>query len=233
MEARPEEKALTVNKGDLVLLDFTGRIEETGEIFETTSEDEAKKGGVYREDERYGPRLIVVGEGELLKSLEEKIVGMREGEEKEFKLPPSEAYGERDPSNIRTVSLRVFRRAGVTPKPGMTVEVRGRKGVVLAVSGGRARVDFNHPLAGKTLVYRVKVVKVLRDPVEKLKGLFQKVFRDVDVEKVKLNVSGEEAVVEVSGREMLVEGVQLKKALLAENAKKYLGVKVVKFTEVF
>ncbi len=122
------------------------------------------------------PLAVVVGAGELLKGVEKALEKMKEGEEKEIVVPPEEGYGKRDPEKIAVIPLREFKKRSIDPFPGLVVEVNDMRGRVLSVSGGRVQVDFNHELAGKTLVYRVKVLKELKKPEEIAEALFRRFF---------------------------------------------------------
>lgn len=189
---------MPIELGDVVLLDYTLLLKEDGRVIETTSEEVAKGAGVYSEDAEYAPRLVVIGSGELPSGLEEALKEMEEGEEREIVLPPEKAFGRRDPSKVKVLPARELSARGVVPRVGMEVEVRGDRGVVLSVGSGRVIVDFNHPLAGKEVVYRVKLVKVLRSPEEKVSGLLEK--RLGRLEGVGVRVEGGEATLELPFR---------------------------------
>jgi len=153
-----------VQKGDVIRLNYTGKVKETGEIFDTTFEDVAKEAGIYSENAVYGPVPIAVGAGHVLKGLDEQLEGLEVGKKYEIIVPPEKGFGKRDPKLIKTFTLGQFRRQGIYPFPGMPVEIETEggkklKGRVMTVSGGRVRVDFNHPYAGKHLVYEVEIVE--------------------------------------------------------------------------
>lgn len=93
-------------KGDFILIDFVAKIKETGEIFDLTIEEIAKKENIYREDEIYEPMLVVFGEGWILEGLEEELIKMNPGEQKIIELPPEKAFGSRDPSKIKVIPAR-------------------------------------------------------------------------------------------------------------------------------
>ena len=94
------------DKGDFLIIDYTAKVKDENRIIETTSVDEAKKAGIYDENEVYEPKLLILGEGWLLPSLEEEISKMNEGEERVIELPPEKAFGLRDPSKIRVIPAR-------------------------------------------------------------------------------------------------------------------------------
>ena len=172
-----------LKQGDVVLVDYTLIDKESGKVVETTSEAVAKETGIYSEEVRYGPRLAVIGSGDLPPGLEEALSSAREGEEIEVVLPPEKAFGKRDPSKVRVLPARELSSRGVVPRVGLEVEVKGERGVVVSVGSGRVIVDFNHPLAGREVVYKAKVVKVVRDVPEKVKEFLERwaSLRDIEV----------------------------------------------------
>ncbi len=181
---------MPLNKGDFVLVEYTLKVKESGEVIDTTSKEVAEKAGIYDPKERYGPRLVIVGEGRLIKGLEEAIEKLDEGQETKVVIPPEKGYGKRDPNNIKVMNKSQFLRSGVYPEPGKVVEINGKLAIIRSVTGGRVIVDFNHPLAGKTLEAEVKVVRVLRSVPEKVKHLLLRRLppvigdEDIDVEYV-------------------------------------------------
>ncbi len=219
---------MAVEKGDVILLDYTLKLKDTGDVIETTSEEVAKEAGIYNEKERYGPIIIVVGEGKLLPGMEEAILGMEKGEEKEVELPPEKAYGPRDPSKIRRYTLGEFRRAGIrNVRPGMVVEIGGAVGVVKTVSGGRVLVDFNHPYAGKTIIANLKVVDVIKDEKEKAKKLVERRIPDAEV-----SFEDSTMIVKVPQKYMLSDNIQLVKAMIVSDVFKFIpSIKTVRFVE--
>lgn len=168
---------MVVNEGDFVLLEYTIYVKETGNVVDTTSEELAKKMEIYESGKIYGPQLIVIGRGWINKVVEEEIRNMSVNEERTIEIPPDKAFGSRDPSKVKVFSLRDFHRRGYSVGVGDVVEIGGVKGIVKSVNGGRVTVDFNHPLAGKTLLYKVKLVAVIEDMVDKLKYLASRHLR--------------------------------------------------------
>ena len=70
---------MALQKGDFILIDYTAKVKETGEVFDTTIEEIAKKEHLYKEGEIYEPKLIVIGEGWVLKALDESFLNMEVG----------------------------------------------------------------------------------------------------------------------------------------------------------
>jgi len=226
---------LPVVKGDFILIDYTTKIKETGEVFDTTSIEEAKKGGVYKEGSRYEPMLVVVGEGWVLKSLDDSLVGLEVGKESTIEIPPNQGFGERDASKIRMIPITRFRKQGGGQiYPGMQIEVDNKPAVIRAVGGGRVQVDFNPPLAGKTLVYSVVVKGVFTEDLEKTKALVHRRMPGPTVEKFKLGLSRNEVTIEVPEEAFNLEGVQLAMRGLASDLQRLLSaVEKVTFVEIF
>jgi len=179
-------RSLPLKPGDVVLLDYTLSLKDDGRVVETTSEEVAREAGIYSEDAKYGPRLVVLGSGDLPPGLEEALKEMKEGEEKEVVLPPEKAFGKRDPGKVRVLPARELSARGIVPRAGMEVEVRGERGIILSVGSGRVIIDFNHPLAGKEVVYKVKLVKVLQSPEEKVRGFLEKWLGRLEEAEVKV-----------------------------------------------
>ena len=67
---------MTFQKGDFILINYTGKVKETNEVFDTTDEEVAKKEHLHKEGEIYEPKLVVIGEGWVLKALDEALLGM-------------------------------------------------------------------------------------------------------------------------------------------------------------
>ena len=90
-----------------------------------------------------------------------------------------------DENLVKIIPLSEFRRFGINPVPGMVVNVDGRLATIRAVSGGRVIVDFNHPFAGKTLVFYVNYKRDVEDINEKAKALSKLFFGKEDTIEIK------------------------------------------------
>ena len=84
---------MAVKKGDFIRLNYTAKIQETGDVFDTTDEAVAKEAGILVENKNYGAIPIVVSGGHVLKGLDESIIGMEEGEEKTVDITPEDGFG--------------------------------------------------------------------------------------------------------------------------------------------
>ena len=83
------------------------------------------------------------------------------------------AFGRKDARLIQLIPAGKFRQQNIQPVPGLQLNIDGVFGIVKTVSGGRVLVDFNHPLAGKDLVYDVRISRIVEDDKEKLKALLK------------------------------------------------------------
>ena len=180
-----------MKKGDFVKIGYVGRL-ETGEVFDLTNAEVAKKEGIYNSKIIYGDLPVIVGGGFLIKGLDNALLELGIGDKKEVEIKPEEGFGERDMKLVRTVPRKFFRDQKVEPRQGMIVDFGGTKGRIQSVDAGRIRVDFNNPLAGHTLKYELEVKEKIEGPMEKIKALFEFFgVRDIEpkIEGVTLTVN--------------------------------------------
>jgi len=182
-----------VKQGDFIKIGYTAKLED-GTVIDTTDEKVAKEYGIYDENARYGDIVVVVGEGNVVKGLDEQLVGKEVGFKGEIVVPPEKAFGKYDPKKRETVSIKKFSER---PRPGQRVRLGNRVGIVERVIGRRAIVDFNHPLAGKTVVFEIEIKEKVEDLAEKIKALFA-MYTGLDVE-VEMKDSNEVVVVPPKG----------------------------------
>jgi len=221
-------------KGDFVLIDYVAKVKETGEVFDTTLEDVAKKERLYKEGEIYEPKLIVIGEGWVLKALDESLPNLELNKTAPVEIPPDKAFGNRDPEKVRLVPLRRLTAKGITPQLGMRLEFEGKLAVVRTLGAGRVQLDFNPPLAGKTLVYEVTLEKKLETKEEKLNALIHRRIPSVDAVKFVRKIKKTAIEIEVPEEAFYIEGLQATKRGIAIDIQKYFTeTGTVKFTETF
>ncbi len=153
-----------MEKGDLVLVNYIGRTD--GEIFDLTYEDIAEEKGIKREDANYEPIPVLVGEEYVIEGFEEAVGDLEVGDEETIEVEPEKGYGERDSDKVETYPEKEFKKQGVNVRPGEELMIGNQRGKVISVGSGRVRIDFNHPLAGKTLEYDVEIVEKVEDDEE-------------------------------------------------------------------
>jgi len=162
---------MTIKKGDFIKVEYTGRTAD-GKVFDTTSEEVAKKEGISSEKANYSPTLLVVGKGQAIGGLDEAVEGMEMNQEKEIIINPEKGFGIKNPELIKIIPLSRFKNEKLSPIPGMVVDIDGQDGIIKSVGSGRVVVDFNHPLAGQILKYKIKVIDKIENLKDRAKALF-------------------------------------------------------------
>jgi len=221
-------------KGDFVLIDYIAKVKETGEIFDTTMEDVAKKERLYKEGEIYEPKLVVIGEGWVLKALDDSLPNLEPSKAAPVEIPPDKAFGNRDPEKVRLIPLRRLTAKGITPQLGKRLEYEGKLAVVRTMGAGRVQLDFNPPLAGKTLVYEVTAQKRLETKEEKLDALIHRRIPQVEAAKFTKKMKKVAIEIEVPEEAFYIEGLQVAKRGVALDVQKFFPeIDTVKFAEIF
>ena len=175
-KADEESPSAKIEKGDIVWIDYEGWIlnpDGNRTLFDTTREELAKKEDKYDEKKMYAEFPIVVGNGRVLPGLDEALLVAEIGKDLELTIPPEKGAGERDPKLVELHPMREFQRQEIDPHLGMEVSLSGRRGTITPVTGGRVRVDFNNPLAGRTLLYRYTVTKKASGTEERLRAILE------------------------------------------------------------
>ena len=112
---------------------------------------------------RSRPATFTVGDGSLLPGFERAIFGLAPGSDEQFEIAAADGFGEPREENLRLMPLSQF-GPDVVPEPGLVVSFKGPDGelpgVVKSLRGDLVVVDFNHPLAGKNLLFDVSILKV-------------------------------------------------------------------------
>jgi FKBP-type peptidyl-prolyl cis-trans isomerase 2 len=180
-----------MKQGDFIKIEYEARTVMTGQLYDTTKMELAAKHGMRGAE---GPETIIIGEGYVIKGLDEELEKRGVGEEFTINIPAEKAFGKRRVELIKTFSLQVFRKEKINPAPGLVINLGGINGKVLSVSGGRVRVDFNHPLAGKAVQYKTKILEKVTDEKEKIRAILKNRLRitpEITGQKQKLIVKTE------------------------------------------
>jgi len=199
-----------MQKGDFIRINYSGKIKETGKIF-----DKAEN------------VPLVLGEQFVIPGVDEALMQMQIGEKRNVEITPQKGFGERDQNLIKLVPVSEFKRNNIEPYPGMIVNADNLRGRVLSVASGRVKVDFNHPLAGKILVYELELKEKIEDKAEKAKALVE-FYTKIPKEKISVNIGGNDIEVVVP------PGISaLYKKKIADDIRKFLATEKIKFSEVF
>jgi FKBP-type peptidyl-prolyl cis-trans isomerase 2 len=181
-ESAPAQGEATpaLKTGELVELDYElWSTAPTGEpeLIDTTREEVATRANLRGEGRTYGPRPHQIGGEYFPSGIENVLATAGVGHELTHEFPPGEAFGERDPKLIELFSMHEIsrlpemRRDDADLSIGTVLTINGRRGRVVSMTAARVRVDFNPPLAGRTIKGTFKVLKEIRDPAEQVRGL--------------------------------------------------------------
>lgn len=140
----------SVKEGDTVSVEYTGRLED-GTVFDSS-------------DQHGEPLQFTVGEGKIIKGFDHAVIGMKIGEEKEVSIPPEEAYGHHNPELVRDLPRNVFPEdQEIKPEMVFMMALPDGRQVPVRISKvgeEQVTVDLNSPLAGKTLLFTIKLVTI-------------------------------------------------------------------------
>ena len=132
---------------------------EVGDTVTFTYEGKIEDGSTFHLHED-GPVAVQIGDKKLVKGLEEGIIGMEQGGEKVFKVSPADGYGEINLDLIQTVEAEMLKQTDITPEVGMVIQTSYGNCHVTEISDDTVEISYNHPLAGETLTYSVKIVHI-------------------------------------------------------------------------
>jgi len=213
---------MTTKKGDFVEVTFVGKEKESGKVFDTNDAAAAKKLGLNTEDHHLHSLYVCIGKQDVIPGLDEALEGKELSKKYDVTVSSDKAFGKKDAKLYQLVSASKFKEQRVDPYPGMQVSSNNRMGIIKSVSGGRIMVDFNHPLAGKDLVYEFIVKRVLDNDKEKLEAALH-TFLGLHEVKVELNEGN--ATVDMEMPEPLVKELEKR---LQERIPTLKSVKFVK-----
>jgi FKBP-type peptidyl-prolyl cis-trans isomerase SlyD len=179
-------------KNDFIEIEFTGKLREGG-VFDSNIKEDLERlhhGHDHPTDTK--PFVFALGQGMFLRGIEDFLIGKEIGEY-EISLDPEKAFGPRDTKLVQVIPSKVFMQQNINPVQGAVFNFDNRIGKVITSSGGRVIVDFNNPLAGKHIVYKVKVLRKVEDIQEKIKAFNDFLFR----REVKFSVDDNKILVEI------------------------------------
>ena len=225
---------MALQKGDFILINLTARVKETNEVFDTTNAETARKERLQKEGEIYEPRLLVVGEGWVLKPLDDSLVEMEAGKPATVEIQPEKAFGARDPEKVKQVHIKKLAEKGINPAIGMRIEYGGKNAVIRSIGAGRVLLDFNPPLAGKTLIYEVTVSKKLETPEEKVGALIHRRIQVTEEGKFRFSIANKTLSIDMPEETFYMEGIQIAKRGIALDIQRFFtDLEETKFVETF
>ena len=146
---------MPIKRGDVIRVQYEASYED-GTIFDSTK--------IHDEE----PLKFQIGAGQLLSGFENAVIGMEMGEEKNFTLRPTEAYGEFNPLLVEKIDASQF-PGDMSLEFGKQIEVVGPNGIsspgwIRLIEKDFILVDMNHPCAGKVINFKIKIVETDLDP---------------------------------------------------------------------
>jgi len=194
-DADDAESADGLQDGDFVELDYTLRTTDDDEVIDTTHESVAEEAGIADEENRdFTPRTIIIGDGHVFESVDDSLRGSEVGDGDSVIITPEEGFGEYDPEEVRTVSAEKIPEDD--RYPGATVQIDRQQGHIETIIGGRARVNFNHPLAGEELEYDYEIAAVVDDREQQAEGILGMHLQEVPDLWIETDEVEEEVTVE-------------------------------------
>ncbi len=211
---------MAIKEGDFIEIEYTGRLADgEKECFDTTSEEVAKKEGIYSSKTKYGPVKIIVGEHHVIPGIDRNLIGKEVGKFR-FNIADVEAFGKKSAKLLQLVPAKLFSKENIKPYPGLQVNIDDQMGVIKNVSGGRIIVDFNHPLASKDVIYDIEIKRIITGAKEKIETLFAMI--GLKAEEIKVENDSAKIITKVPLPEQLITALE-------NDLKKFTGLKTIKF----
>ncbi len=180
---------MSIKDKDFLEIEFVGK-EEDGRIFDSNIKEELEK---MNSNIKPKPFVFCLGEGMFLKAIDDFLIDKKVGENYKIELSSEQAFGKRNPKMIQMIPMKMFNEQKTRPIPGAMFVFDGRPAKILTVSGGRVMVDFNNPLAGKNVVYDIKVKRKVEELNEKTKALIDFFFK----KELKFQVKDKKIILQV------------------------------------
>jgi FKBP-type peptidyl-prolyl cis-trans isomerase 2 len=230
------EEANKILRRDIIHLDYDLWVAEDNILFDTTHKELAEENEIADENATYQPRAIIVDEGKLVSGLYKSLLEAEEGKEYEIEIPPEEGLGTRDPKLVEWHMMNEIRRQKLEPVVGKEITVkdksgRERSGIVTMVSPRRVRVDYNNPLAGKTLKYKYKVMDKAIGLEDKVSTIIEMDFGRKDEFDIK--IQDEEAEIKLPDVCKYDQMWLLAKYKIVNDLREYADLKKIRFIEEY
>ncbi len=160
-----------MNDGDFIKISYEMALGDDKKVIATSDKKIAEDSGIYDEHFRYDDFVTIVGSDTFFKAINESFLKAKQGEEYSVEVEPIDAFGVRDPKNIRVHTTRELQRQNIDPEVGKEITLNQRNGRIISVTPGRIMVDYNHRYAGKAVHFKYKVLESIADETEKVKAI--------------------------------------------------------------
>ncbi|HSA75912.1 MAG TPA: FKBP-type peptidyl-prolyl cis-trans isomerase [Nitrosarchaeum sp.] len=224
---------MTFNKGSLILIDYTAKVKDNAEVFDTTVEEDAKKHSIHESNVKYQPKLVSIGEVSypVLKGLDEALAKTSVGDKLTIEVTPDKGFGERDSGKVRMIPIRKLGEDAEKVSVGDTIEVDNKRGIIRYIGSGRVQIDYNHRYAGKTILYDVNVVKSLETPNDKVDGILKNRL-PLEDSKIAFELKDKEVNITIPEEILRADGLQIMKHFIQLDIFKFVpSLEKVNFIE--
>jgi peptidylprolyl isomerase len=215
---------LTFEKGSLILVDYTAKVKDTEEIFDTTVEEDAKKHSIHEPNVKYQPKLVSIGEVSypVLKGLDEALAKTSVTDKLTVEVTPDKGFGERDSKKVRMIPVRKLGEDAEKVTVGDSIEIDGKRGIIRYIGSGRVQVDYNHRYAGKTILFDVNVIKSLDSASDKIDGILKSRL-PVEDTKIEFDLKDNEVNVMIPEEILRADGLQIMKHFIQMDIFKFVS----------
>lgn len=224
---------MTFNKGSLILIDYTAKVKDNADVFDTTIEEDAKKHSIHESNVKYQPKLVSIGEVSypVLKGLDEALSKTSVGDKLTIEVTPDKGFGERDSGKVRMIPIRKLGEDAEKVSVGDTIEVDNKRGIIRYIGSGRVQIDYNHRYAGKTILYDVNVVKSLESPNDKVDGILKNRL-PLEDSKITFELKDKEVNITIPEEILRADGLQIMKHFIQLDIFKFVpSLEKVNFIE--
>ena len=215
---------MTFDKGSLILVDYTAKVKDSEDVFDTTIEEDAKKYSIHESNVKYQPKLVSIGEVSypVLKGLDEALAKTSVGDKLTVEVTPDKGFGERDSGKVRMIPLRKLGEDAEKVSIGDSIEVDNKRGTIRFIGSGRVQIDYNHRYAGKTILFDVNVIKSLDSPNDKVDGILKNRL-PVEDTKIAFDLKDKEVSVTVPEEILRADGLQIMKHFIQLDIFKFVN----------
>ena len=215
---------MTFEKGSLILVDYTAKVKDTEEIFDTTVEEDAKKHSIHEPNVKYQPKLVSIGEVSypVLKGLDEALAKTSVTDKLTVEVTPDKGFGERDSKKVRMIPVRKLGEDAEKVTVGDSIEIDGKRGIIRYIGSGRVQIDYNHRYAGKTILFDVNVIKSLDSASDKIDGILKSRL-PVEDTKIEFDLKDNEVNVMIPEEILRADGLQIMKHFIQMDIFKFVS----------
>ena len=224
---------MTFDKSSLILVDYTAKVKDSDEVFDTTLEEDAKKHAIFDQNVKYQPKLVSIGEVSypVLKGLDEALAKTSVGDKLTIEVTPDKGFGERDSGKVRMIPIRKLGEDAEKVSVGDTIEVDNKRGIIRFIGSGRVQIDYNHRYAGKTIVFDVNVIKSLDSSSDKIDGILKNRL-PVENSKIAFDLKDKQVDVTIPEEILRADGLQIMKHFIQLDIFKFVpSLEKVSFVE--